>query len=102
MVFFLVGWALPWRGALWAVAIGAVVVQAGWWLCADRCVLTILEEQAREGGAATNPEREVDFLARLLSGLTGRPVPARWVNRAAYGVLWGSCAVALLRLAPWR
>lgn len=103
--FFLVGWALPWREALWAVVVGAVVVRAGWWLFDDRCLLSILEARLRGGAVSFStqpelaPEEKPNFIADTVEGLLGRPMPLHWVNNATYAVLWSAFSIAAVRLA---
>ena len=99
--FFLVGWTLPWREALWIVAIGAPVLQLGWWLCGDVCWLTLVEERLR--GRDSEPEdAPPNFVAVLAERLAGRSLPVEWVNRVIYAVVWGGFAVAAARLALGR
>jgi len=105
VALFLVGWALPWRGALWAVAIGAIVVRTNWWLFDDRCLLTILESRLRGGDAlaARRLEEDADappsFIGDLVARVLGRPLPLQWVDNASHAIMWGAFSVATLRLA---
>jgi len=103
-LFIVVGWALPWRPALWAVVVVTAVAQTSWLLCNDRCPLTILEERLR-GPQAPAPARlpgEGDepgnFVVDGLSRLLGRPVPYHWTNRAIYAVTWFAFTAATARL----
>ena len=37
-LFLIVGWALPWSGALWACLGIAILMQLQWWFNANECV----------------------------------------------------------------
>ena len=106
LVFLVFGWALPWRWALWVVAIGAPVTQLGWWFCENRCVLTIVEDWLRGKDPAGRPATEDDegepptrFVAEFLERLIGRPVSERVANALSYTVVWGGGGIAIFRLA---
>jgi hypothetical protein len=98
---FVVGWALPWRELLIAVVVAAPVVQAGWWIFGDLCVLTLLERRLR--GAPLAPvdtgALPPNFIADVASSLLGRPVSHGWINVMARVVMWAAFAIAALRLA---
>ena len=104
VAFFVIGWALPWPGALaFTVALSAAT-QIGWWICNDRCVLSVLEERLRGTLAPRlvvpeDQEQPPNFVADLGARLLGRPIPYTWTNRVIYVVVWGGGAVAALRLA---
>ena len=102
VLFFVVGWALPWTVALVLVVIGAPLIHLGWWLCADRCILTVLEQRLLGGGStATSREPaagEATFIASVLEPLVGRPISADLVDKLCYGVLWSSFTIATIRL----
>jgi hypothetical protein len=97
-VFFLFGWMAPWRGALWAVLVGALLTQLNWWVTHNRCVLTILEEWLRDGSAAASSGRDTNFVARLMTSLTGRVFPNWLAHAVAYVVLWFALIVSAVRL----
>lgn len=102
VLLFVVGWALPWRGVLAAVVVAAPVVQAGWWLFGDRCLLTLLERRLRGASpprAASADEAPPNFLVDLASTVVGRPVSDAWVNVTARVVMWTAFTIAALRLA---
>jgi len=96
ILLFVTGWAMPWREALWAVVLGALVVQAGWWLFEDRCVLTVLEARLR--GEASVVETRPNFIGDVATRVLGRRPSERWLSVATYGVMWGSFAIAAARL----
>ncbi len=104
VAFFLVGWALPWRWALWTVAVGAVVLQVGWWLCNDVCWLTLLEERLKGAPEAPPPgtreeaEAAPNFVSALVDRILGRPMPESRVNAVIYGIVWGGFTIAVARL----
>jgi hypothetical protein len=104
LTVFVCGWALPWRWALWAVVVLAVVVQVSWWTCDDRCPLTVLEERLRGDRApppvlAEDEARPANFVANLGAALLGRPLPHRVVNLVIYAVTWSAFTIAAIRLA---
>ena len=101
IAFFLLGWALPCRGALWTVVYGAVLTQLNWWAFRNRCALTLAEEWLRHGGAPDPSRRDDNFVARFLTSLTGRPCPDWLAHVAAYVVLWASLAISVCRLRGW-
>jgi hypothetical protein len=98
VAFFLVGWTLPWRGALWAVVVGALVTQVGWWFARNRCVLTLLEEWLRHGSQWASSGRDANFVARLLTSVTGRDCPGWLATAFSYAVLWMAIAASVVRL----
>jgi hypothetical protein len=95
--FFLVAWTLPWAWALWAALVGAFVLQLQWGLNGV-CVLTTLERLLR-GRAPVPTTTEGSFLVGLARSILRQPVPAAYVNRVSYAVLWGGAGIAGLRLA---
>jgi len=113
--FFIVGWTLPWRWALWATLIGAVFMRIHWWLNDDTCVLTQLERRLRGASAATPvPSRsesaprtesaaraDVDgtFIASLAYTVFGSPVSPPLIDWLTHGILWLGAGLALLRLS---
>ena len=102
VAYFMVAWALPWRGALWSVVIGVPLLQLGWWLLDGVCLLTIFERRLRRDPHAprsADPEDRPNFVAAVVSKLVGRPVPERWTDIASYCVAWGGWTVAAARLA---
>jgi len=104
VAFFVFGWLLPWRWALWGVAVGVPALQLTWKTMNDRCPLTTLEEALR-GSHALSPaqqsdgESPPDFVTRLLTAILGRPVSQRMSDRVVNGVAWSGFSVAILRLA---
>ena len=102
VVFFVVGWALPWTVTLVLVVIGAPLIHMGWWLCADRCILTVLERRLLGSGSPTTLREpvagETTFIASVLEPLLGRPVSADLIAKLSYGVLWSSFTIATIRL----
>jgi hypothetical protein len=104
VTFFVFGWLLPWRWALWGVAIGVPVLRLSWAAMGDRCPLTALEEALR-GSHALCPahpdhgESPPNFVTRLLTAILGRPVSQRVSDRVVNGVAWSGFSVAVLRLA---
>jgi hypothetical protein len=104
VAFFVFGWLLPWRWALWGVAVGVPMLQLSWMAMNDRCPLTALEEALR-GSHAFGPAHPSDgetppnFVTRLLTALLGRPVTQRTSDRIVNGVAWSGFSVAVLRLA---
>jgi len=102
--FFVVGWLLPWRWALWGVAAGVPTLQLIWWAMEDRCPLTVLEEALRgsrgiPSGAPDDGLAPPNFVTRLLTAMLGRPVSQRVSDRVVNGVAWSGFSVAVLRLA---
>ena len=101
VTFFVVGWALPWRSALWVVVVGSVALRAHWWLNQNTCMLTALEQSLRGAGAAPTSLGESSgesFVGRLAKAVLGRPVPASSVEWVTHGVLWTGAGIALVRL----
>jgi hypothetical protein len=96
VVFFVLGWALPWRWALWTCTIGAVVMRLHWWMNDDVCMLTQLERRLR--GDAARPAQRERFIARLLRVALRRSVPDGLVDWATHGILWTGAGLASLRL----
>jgi len=104
VAFFVFGWLLPWRWALWGVAIGVPALQLSWKALDDRCPLTALEEALRGShvlGAAhpSDGESPPNFVTRLLTAIVRRPVSQRMSDRIVNGVAWSGFSVAVLRLA---
>jgi len=102
--FFVVGWLLPWRWALWGVAAGVPTLQLIWWAMEDRCPLTVLEEALRGSrgipcGAPDDGLAPPNFVTRLLTAMLGRPVSQRVSDRVVNGVAWSGFSVAVVRLA---
>jgi hypothetical protein len=101
---FVFGWALPWRAMLVAVVVSAPIVQAGWWIFRDRCVLTLLEKRLRgsRAPAVATPGADADpppnFIADLARSVLGRPVSHGWVDLVARVVMWSAFGIAALRL----
>jgi len=98
VLLFVVGWALPWRQALWAVVLGATVVQAGWWLFGNRCLLTVAEARLRGSPAGGVTLDDAHFVRDLAERVLGRRPSERWLELATYGVMWGAFAIAAARL----
>ncbi|HBZ71209.1 MAG TPA: hypothetical protein DEP35_16360 [Deltaproteobacteria bacterium] len=104
VAFFAFGWLLPWRSALWGVAIGVPTLQLTWRLMGDRCPLTWLE-QALRGNHAIGPappddrEGPPNFVTRLLTAILGRAVSQRASDRLVNRVAWSGFSIAVLRLA---
>ncbi len=98
VAFFLIGWMLPWRGALWTVVVGGLLTQLNWWATGNRCVLTIAEERLRAGSAWASTGRDETFVARLVTSVIGRPCPPRLAQITAHLVLWASIGTAAFRL----
>ena len=102
VLLFAIGWALPWRNALWAVVVAAALVQVGWWIFGDRCLLTVAESRLR-GASDEEPEgAEARFVGDLAARILGWRPADRWLDLATYGVMWGACAIAALRLGLGR
>ena len=103
-LFLIVGWALPWKGALWACLGLALVMQLQWWLNANECVLTQWETRLlgrpaqREAGPGTPPE-EQRFAADLIERILRQRPSAVCTDRIAYAVVWISGSLSALRLA---
>jgi len=102
VLLFAIGWALPWRESHWAVVCAAVIVQGGWWLFGNRCLLTVWEARLRgkepEPVPAAPDEDAPNFIRDGMTRLLGRRPPERWLSYATYGVLWGSFTIAAARL----
>jgi hypothetical protein len=96
VAFFMVGWALPWRGALWLCAVGAVAMRVQWWMNDDVCVLTQLERRLR--GEATKPRDGESFIGRLVRAVIDRRLPASVVDRATHATLFAGAGIAAARL----
>ena len=62
-MFFVVGWALPRRWALWTELVGALVMQVEWWLNDNTCVLTKPERYLRGNSPAPTVKRGISFPA---------------------------------------
>jgi len=102
VAFFVFGWLLPWRWALWGIAVGVPGLQLTWRAMGDRCPLTALEEAlgGRQGRGGVQPdERPPDFVTRLLTAILGHPVSQRVSDRVVNGIAWSGFSVAVLRLA---
>ena len=99
---FVVVWASPWRELLIAVVVAAPVVQAGWWIFGDVCVLTLLEKRLRRSQLPTKEDTGApppNFIVDVASRVLGRPVSHGWINVTARIVMWAAFAIAALRLA---
>src|SRR5262245_18845924 len=102
VLLFVVGWATPWREVLWAVVVGAVTVQMGWWLFGNRCVLTVLEARLRAGleaaPLAPAPEHAPNFIADVATRFLGHRPSERALQLMTHGVMWGAFSIAAARL----
>ena len=104
VTFFVFGWLLPWRWALWGVAIGVPMLRVSWAAMGERCPLTALEEALRGNETLLRSLRDhgespPNFVTRLLTAILGRPVSQRTSDRVVNGVAWSGFSVAVLRLA---
>ena len=102
-LWMLVGWALPWREALWVVVVWNPLIQLQWRLLDDRCILTIAEEKLRgptfvQQTAVGEEGQEARCVAEFMARVLGRPV-SNWVADAiSHGLLWTTFSIAALRL----
>ena len=103
-LFLIVGWALPWSGALWACLGIAILMQLQWWFNANECVLTQWETRLlgrpheRPRAAGARPEAQ-SFAADLIEHVFWRRPSAVCTDRLTYAVVWTSGGLAALRLA---
>lgn len=102
-IWMLVGWALPWREALWAVVVWNPLVYLQWRLLDDRCILTIAEEKLRgptfvQQAAVGEKGEDARCVAVFMSRVLGRPVPHWVADSISYSILWTSFSIAALRL----
>jgi len=58
----------------------------------------MLEEWLRDGSAAASSGRDTNFVARLMTSLTGRVFPNWLAHVVAHVVLWFALAVSAVRL----
>lgn len=102
-VWMLVGWALPWTAALWAVVIWNPLVHLQWRLLDDRCILTIAEEKLRgptyvQKAAVSEDGEDARCLAEFMSRVLGRPVPHWIADALSYSMVWIGFTIAAARL----
>lgn len=102
-LWMLVGWALPWREALWAVVIWNPLIQLQWRLLDDRCILTLAEEKLRgptfvRQAAVSEEGEDVRCVAEFMTRVLGRPVPNGVADAISSGILWTTFSMAALRL----
>jgi hypothetical protein len=99
LAFVLVGWALPWKLALWfhALLIPALVVH---WLTNDhRCVLTEMEEKFKASAKAPErPPNEESFTGYIIRKLTGKTLSEKALAGVSYGVMKVVWILTVLRL----
>jgi len=95
--FIAVAWALPWTWSLWTALFLYPLVQLGWWLFGNRCVLTVLEEKLRRPAPRTDVE-ELHFVQALGTRLLGREVSRSFADVLSYGAVWGGFAIVGVRL----
>jgi len=98
VLFFALGWMLPWPSAHWAVIGGGVLLQSIWCFLRDNCPLTLLERWLSGTGPEEPGERRF-FVSGLLSTVLRRPVSDRAGNAVVYSVLYSSMLICAVKLA---
>ena len=102
-LFLIVGWALPWTGALWACLGIAILMQVQWWLNANACVLTqwetrLLGRPQLRARIPGEPPEEQRFAADLIERIFRRRPSSACTDRLAYAVVWTSGTISAFRL----
>jgi hypothetical protein len=97
MVYFALGWAVPWTPALWFYLAFVPGVALQWQFNKDACILNNIESWARTGRWRDPGNKEEGaWLATLCADWTGwRPSPAM-VNAFTYSVLLLLWSMALI------
>lgn len=96
VVFFALGWLLPWRSAWWAVLVGGIILIAIWRSYQNNCPLTVLEARLR--GVALDPSQP-RFMGTLVKKCLGMTITNQSADAIAHAGLIVSMIIAVLRLA---
>lgn len=98
VVFFTVGWLLPWSAVHWLVIGGGAMLPICWTLFDNECPLTRIE---RHLAGAEHDAEAADrnyFVSRVLSRILGRTVSDRTGTAVIYAVLSSSMVISFARL----
>ena len=99
VLFFALGWLLPWHAAHWTIICGGILMQSLWYLLDDNCPLTLLERWLDQSTGDDSRSGQQIFVSRLLSKVLNRPVSDHTGNVIAYLVLYASMLICAARLA---
>lgn len=99
VVFFTIGWLLPWSTSHWLVIGGGALLPLAWALFDNDCPLTRLERRLAGTTHDVEPEGQRYFVSRLLSQILGRTVSDRTGDIVIYAVLFSSMSICAARLA---
>lgn len=99
VVFFTIGWLLPWSAVHWLVIGGGALLPLCWALFDNECPLTRLENRLAGTTADEKPEDQHYFVSRLLSLMLGRTVSDRIGDIVIHAVLLSSVSICAARLA---
>lgn len=98
VLFFTVGWVLPWNVAHWLVIGGGLLLPLIWALFDNDCPLTRLERRLAGNTRNPEPQDQPYFVSRLLSRMLGRTVSNQVGNRVIHAVLLWSMLICAARL----
>ena len=99
LLFVLVGWALPWKFALWFHALLIPMLAIHWLTNENRCFLTEIEEKFK--ASALHPQRpsnEEPFIGYIIRKITGKKLTEKALASVSYGVMTIVWILTVLRL----
>jgi hypothetical protein len=103
MLYIVLGWAAPWRGALIFYLIFVPSVIAQWRLNNNTCVLNNIESLMRIGKWRNPKNREEGaWLHTLITDKTGVPITKSQLDIVMYSVMAAFWCVGLLHLNGWE
>ncbi|HVV66153.1 MAG TPA: hypothetical protein VHC42_11845 [Rhizomicrobium sp.] len=102
MIFILIGWAAPWRGALVAYLAFLPLVAVQWQFNKNACILNNVESFLRFGSwRSTQNAEEGAWLMTLIRNLTGIELKPWHVELLTYGVMAALWFAAFGHLRGW-
>jgi hypothetical protein len=96
VIFFALGWALPWQAAWWGVLVGGIALITIWRSYSNNCPLTVLEARLR--GLQPDPSQP-RFVGTLVQKFFRMTISNQSADAIAHGFLIVSMIIAVLRLA---
>jgi hypothetical protein len=102
MIYFLLGWAVPWHPALYFYLGFVPLVALQWQFNKNSCVLNNLESLIRSGQwRDPHNTEEGAWLLTLATGLTGYPFKAWHIEILTYAILVALWLAGLSHLLWW-
>jgi hypothetical protein len=102
MIFILIGWAAPWRGALIGYLAFLPLVAVQWQFNKNACILNNIESLLRHGSwRSEHNAEEGAWLMTLIRNLTGIELRPWQVELLTYGVMAALWFAAFEHLRGW-